>query len=226
MPDFGYFSWPMDLVGAYDQIRIEIIQNQKRWEDRMPKLLWRGVLWTNKIREKLIEVTRNKPWADVEEIKWEGAAQIPTEFARLAMPIVDHCDYQYLMHTEGRSYSGRDKYLLNCGSVVIAPESDWVLPYHDVLVTSGPEQNIVQVYRNLTDLDSTMRQLLENPERAQSIAKNGVETFRNRYLTPAAQSCYWRKLFHSWAEVSFRPDPFEDVNGMSRLRGVPFESWV
>lgn len=44
MPDFGYWSWPLDLVGSYEQIRVEMAQNQLAWKDRVPKVLWRGAL--------------------------------------------------------------------------------------------------------------------------------------------------------------------------------------
>jgi hypothetical protein len=228
MPDFGYFSWPLDLVGAYEQIRVEMIQNQISWEDKEQKLLWRGVLWTNKIRKIMYQVTRNKPWADVEEIMWKDRDQVSSKFSALTIPTSDHCAYQYLMHTEGRSYSGRGKYLLNCGSVVFTHKSEWIEPYHDVLVKSGPEQNIVEVERDFSDLERKVKQLLKDPERGKMIAVNGQKTFRDRYLTPAAQACYWRKLFQAWAEVSFRPEPFEfvGVDKKQRLRGVPFETFV
>ncbi|KAJ4358143.1 uncharacterized protein N0V89_002722 [Didymosphaeria variabile] len=226
LPDFGYWSWPLDLVGSYEQIRVEMIQNQLAWEDKVPKMLWRGALKTNKLRQTMYWATRNKVWADVEEVKWQNRTEVSAGSTASAISMVDHCNYQYLMHTEGRSYSGRGKYLLNCGSVVIMHKSEWIEPQQDVYVKSGADQNIVEVERDFSDLDGKIQQLLKDPKLARSIAKNSQKTFRNRYLTPAAQACYWRKLFRAWEEVSFRPEPFETVNGRARLRGIPFETFV
>lgn len=226
MPDFGYWSWPLDLVGSYEQIRVEIIQNQKPWEERIPKILWRGALKTNKVREAMYRVTRGKEWADVEEIKWKNRTEVSPGSVASAVSMVDHCDYQYLMHTEGRSYSGRGKYLLNCGSVVVMHKSEWIEPHQDLYIKSGPEQNIVEVERNFSDLEEKMQRLLKEPQLAHQIATNSQKTFRDRYLTPVAQACYWRKLFRSWADVSFKPAPFETVNGKAKIRGVPFETFA
>jgi spore maturation protein CgeB len=197
MPDFGYWSWPLDLVGSYEQIRVEIIQNQKPWEERVPKILWRGALKTNKVREAMYRITRGKKWADIEEIKWENRTEVSPASAASAISMVDHCDYQYLMHTEGRSYSGRGKYLLNCGSVVVMHKSEWIEPHQDLYVKSGPEQNIVEVERDFSDLEEKMQKLLNDPQLARQIAMNSQKTFRDRYLTSAAQACYWRKVFRS-----------------------------
>jgi len=226
MPDFGYWSWPLDLVGAYEQIRMEIHQNRKDWRDKVPKALWRGALKTNKIRASMFEATRGKKWADVEEVRWKNRLQIAGSSAPFAMPMVDHCAYQFLIHTEGLSYSGRGKYLFNCGSVVITHKSKWIEPHHNVMVKSGPTQNVVEVERDFSDLEEKMEELLQDPERARKIAINGESRFRNRYLTPAAQSCYWRRLISTWAGVSFRPHPWEIVDGKWRLRGIPFETFA
>ncbi|KAJ4292583.1 hypothetical protein N0V90_009246 [Kalmusia sp. IMI 367209] len=226
MPEFGYWFWPLDLVGAYEQIRTEMLQNKIAWEEKTPKVLWRGALKTNKLRGAMYQATRGKEWADIEEVKWKNRTEVSASSTGSAVSMVDHCAYQYIMHTEGRSYSGRGKYLLNCGSVFIMHKNEWVEPHHDAMVASGPGQNIVEVERDFSDLEEVMKKLLMDPQLAQSIAMNGQTTFRDRYLTPAAQACYWRKLFQTWADVSFQPRPWEIVDGKTRLRGTPFETFV
>ena len=73
-----------------------------------------------------------------------------------------------------------------------------------------------------------MEELLANPEKAKMIAQNGVDAFRDRVLTPAAQACYWRKMLVKWAEVSPVPERWERVEGarMGRRRGVDFETFA
>lgn len=102
LPDFGYWSWPLDLVGAYEEIRSKIRENEVRWDDKVPKALWRGSVKTNQVRSALLEVTRGKEWADVEDIKWKNRTDVQGSSAASAISIPNHCDYQFLIHTEGQ----------------------------------------------------------------------------------------------------------------------------
>lgn len=48
-----------------------------------------------------------------------------------------------------------------------------------------------------------------------------------RYLTPAAEACYWRRLVRGWREVTFEPEFYHLAeDGKKKWRGVPFESYV
>jgi len=90
---------------------------------------------------------------------------------------------------------------------------------------------MVAVDRDFKKLDGAMKELLKDPERSQKIADNSARTFRDRYLTPAAQACYWRQLMQAWASVSFEPDLFHEVldsDGTSRkvIRGKSYETFV
>lgn len=105
-------------------------------------------------------------------------------------------------------------------------EREWLEPQHSALIAEGPDQNYVQVKRDFSDLECKVDELLADSDRAKAIARNGVNTFRDRYLTPAAQACYWRQLMHSWANVSFTPEGWETVDGTKKLRGTAFESFA
>jgi hypothetical protein len=121
------------------------------------------------------------------------------------------------------------KYLQNCNSVLIAPSLTWIEPHHHLLISSGPDQNFVEVQDNFSDLEHAVRSLLADQAKAERIAKNSVLAFRDRYLTPAAQACYWRALIRVWADVSFIPEKWEAdgaVIGERKIRGTPFESFV
>ena len=87
------------------------------------------------------------------------------------------------------------------------------------------------VAADFSDLDAAMQKLLADDEMARRIASNSAKTFRDRYLTPAAQVCYWRRMFHTWAQVSsFEPQLYRKVKEKGRtvreLRGTPYESFV
>jgi hypothetical protein len=66
--------------------------------------------------------------------------------------------------------------------------------------------------KDFSDIDEKMQDLLQNPEKARRIADNNAAAFRDRYMTPAAISCYWRAMFRAWASVSFEPDLYGKVN--------------
>jgi len=227
MPDFGYWSWPGPFMGEYSKLRAEIAANEGAWDRKKPKAVWRGATTTNDIRGRLVKATRGKAWSDVQAINWAEKATLD-EFG-LSVP--EHCDYQYVLHTEGHSYSGRGKYLLNCESVSIVHTPEWIEPHTHLFVGDGPNQNVVAVDRDFSDLEAKMERLLRSPDVGARVARNSAAVFRDRYLTPAAQACYWRRLIREWRSVSFEPAMFETVRGKDgrsrkKARGLAFETYV
>jgi len=114
-------------------------------------------------------------------------------------------------------------------SIVHTPE--WIEPHTHLFVGEGPHQNIVAVARDFADLGSKMDYLLRNPAVGQRVAQNSIAVFRDRYLTPAAQACYWRRLIRAWRDASFEPAMFEMVRGKDgrerkKARGLAFETYV
>ncbi|KAI1978859.1 hypothetical protein LOZ53_002808 [Ophidiomyces ophidiicola] len=237
MPDFGYWSWPEVKIGSYREIRrrVAAIDNGifvdgkhipgMRFQDKHPVLFWRGNIATApKLRQSLLDVTHNQSWASVLPINWNDSESIQRDF----VPIEDHCRYMFLSHVEGRSYSGRGKYLQNCNSVFVTHELEWREVHHSALVASGEEANYVAVKRDFSDLAEKIKHLINHPDISERIARNSVEVFRDRYLTPAAEACYWRELVLAYGKISdFEATLYYlNPNGEKVRRGVPFESWI
>lgn len=105
MPDFGYWSWPLELVGSYSQIRAEIMENEVDWDKKTPKAVWRGAAKTNKLRADLLEATRGQRWADVQEVFWNNRTDLRAESAATALSMAEHCAYQFVIQTEGKHFS-------------------------------------------------------------------------------------------------------------------------
>jgi hypothetical protein len=101
MSDFGYWSWPLDLVGAYDEVRREIAEAEVDFAKKKKQAVWRGAVATNEHREELIKVTENKEWADVKAIVWAGVSELNPEDNVKALSMPQHCQYQFVIHTEG-----------------------------------------------------------------------------------------------------------------------------
>ncbi|KAJ9660867.1 hypothetical protein H2201_006759 [Coniosporium apollinis] len=221
MPDFGYWSWFGGVVGSYERVLDKIAEGKRLFMEKDQRVVWRGA-GLNEQRKTLLEVSKGRAWADIESIVWDDDPDKRKEM----LPIHDHCRYMFVIHTEGRSYSGRLKYLLNCGSVVIIPEPlTWVEYFHHLLIPDGPRQNYVSVKADFSDLEEKINYYLSHLDEAQRIADNSVTTFRERYLTPAAQACYWRKLFEVWAAHSSEPEMYRKGEE-KKWRGIPFETYM
>lgn len=226
MPDFGYWSWPETKVGTMREVQMKAAAEENvhrySWPNKVEKILWRGATMGLPLRDRLIEITKGQPWADVVALDWHNKESMQNDLK--SMP--EHCDYKYLAHTEGNSYSGRLKYLQACRSVIVAHKMDWLQHHHPLMSSAGPNQNFVEIERDLSNLEQTITYLQKNDAQAEQIATNNVETFRERYLTPAAEACYWRRLIRGWAQVSFEPEFYKVVNGTKEWRGLPFESFA
>ncbi|KAK8197989.1 glycosyl transferase family 90-domain-containing protein [Phyllosticta capitalensis] len=199
VPDFDGWSYPDDAVGSYPQFRDEVMEAEVPLDDKIPQLAWRGSLGVNGgLRKALVEASENQTWSDVKSIDWRTRNNV--------IPMQDFCKYKYVAHTEGNTWSGRLRYLHNCNSVPVIHELDWVAHYYPLLRREGARQNYIHVERDFSDLSSAMEDLEARPDFARAIAAESVSTFRDRYLTPAAEACYWRRLIHAWASVqAFEP---------------------
>jgi hypothetical protein len=101
IPDFGYWSWPNSLIGGYEQIRREIADSEINFADKKRQVVWRGVSGTNSLRKDLLRVTANKEWADVQDIEWANSTAVD-QVTSGAIAIPEHCQYQFVIQTEGK----------------------------------------------------------------------------------------------------------------------------
>lgn len=227
IPDFGFWSWPEIKAGSTKEILLEVERAEKEgmvWSKKIDKLLWRGISKLgHEIRDKLLSVTEKKPWADVKSLDQDGQQSMQTDYK--TMP--EFCDYKYLAQAEGNAHSGHLKYLQMCRSVVVSHKLDWIQHHSHLLRSSGSQQNFVEVERDWSDLEGKMKWLRKHDKDAQRIADNNVETFRERYLTQAAEVCYWRRLIQEWAKASdFEPEFFTEKNGKKVQRGLSAETFL
>lgn len=212
MPDFGFWAWPHARIRSYNHVRNEMrkVEDQVDFEDKTPQLLWRGNPGTAPQRPLFLEATNGKDWANVSN---SGSSFVE---------LWDHCGFELVMDISGNSWSGKGKYIQNCQSIYVTHTPKWLTTITYPLEPDGAEQNFIQVKEDWTDLEQKIKEVLESPIMAERIAKKGVEVFRDRYLTPAAEACYWRALIRGYGKVSFEPNLYEN-DGMT-LRGVPFET--
>ncbi|KAK6530392.1 hypothetical protein TWF694_003747 [Orbilia ellipsospora] len=214
MPDYAFWSWPEPKIGAWTEARERISKMDKHFKDKSDIAIWRGTVhWNSDTRGKLLNVTRGKHWADVQELQW----------GKNDLTIEQFCQNKFLVYTEGVTYSGRLAYFTQCHSVIITTPFKWFQHYTHLFRSSGPKQNIV-IINDWSELESTIEHLIANPDQAEIVADNLVSTFRDLYLTPAAVNCYWRKLIRGYAEVTMGGKETEVLKVADR--GVRWESFA
>jgi hypothetical protein len=211
----------------------------------------------------LLDAAKGKSWSDVGQLKWTDP-----NFKEQFLGPVDQCNYMFIAHAEGtsqsrdtpleptrpqkqtaimetddalgRSYSGSLKYRQLCRSVIVSHKLQWIQHYHYLFRNNGSNQNFVEVERDFNDLSAAMEDLLDHPEKAKRIADNSVQVFRERYLTQAAEACYWRRLITRWKDVlGFEPMLYKGVEASSgeknkegkrvkreQKRGVRYETFM
>jgi len=98
MGDFGYWSWTAGPLGGWEEVRRRIgdVEGEGGFREKKPLAVWRGAV-LNEQRERLMEVSGGKDWADIEGGVWEGEGK--TELMR----IEEFCGYMFVVHTEGTS---------------------------------------------------------------------------------------------------------------------------
>jgi hypothetical protein len=215
IPDFHFFGAPPENEG-FRQMQTRARKHDSPLKDKIPKVVWRGVEWTNgEVRKPLLDFTANQSWADVQVMKWDDKDSIK--------PMDEFCDYRYVVNTEGRSWSSRLTHILSCDSIVLIHDMEWIAHYYHLF---DPPTNCVWIKRDFSDLESTIAYYNEHIEEAQKIAERTKEVFRDRYITPAATACYWRRLMRTWSEVAFEPEVVDKKRGGGRLRGISFEEFM
>ena len=137
----------------------------------------------------------------------------------------------FLNYVIGKSWSGRLRYLANCNSVLIIPTLNYIAHFYPLLESDGPHQNYVHVEHDFSDLDDKMSHFLSHPKESERIAEESKKAFRDRYLTPAAEACYYRRMYRVWSELQkWEPKLWmdkkdEDGKWKKVRRGRSYEAW-
>ncbi|KAL8279427.1 hypothetical protein RQP46_008239 [Phenoliferia psychrophenolica] len=180
IPDFGFYSWPEPVTTGYKGVwrKIEQVEREVTWENKIPKLFWRGAFLAP-IRDALRKAAEGMPWGDIGGIQWRNKGKGLKYLLNCRSVIIAH-----ELHWDQHFHAAFDSN------------------------SSSPNQNIIILQGNDWDeLGQTMTFLEENPERAELIAANAWRTLHGRYLSPASVACYWRRVLRAYATVqTFVPE--------------------
>jgi hypothetical protein len=220
IPDFNFWAYPR-VAGSFNSFQRQALQTGDSYRAKISKLVWRGTTQFNpRVRNALLQQSRGQPWSDVVALDEEALTK-----SRNRISAEDQCRYKFAAHTEGTSWSGRLKYLLSCNSVIFIHPLKYYTHLYHLLEPTGPQQNYVPVKLDWSDLGSKVQEMLDDEDKAAAIASNARSVFRDRYVTPAAQTCYFRRLFHAWKDVAFELAPSRTGQPIKRIRGIPYEEY-
>ncbi|OAK99855.1 hypothetical protein IQ06DRAFT_326578 [Phaeosphaeriaceae sp. SRC1lsM3a] len=227
MPNYAYWSWNYTHAPSWNSIRREIDQAEKKtpWHKKDPRVVWRGKIKMANLRKELVRVSEGKRWSDIKPVVINNATDVHTKDV---MNLRQFCGYKYTVQTEGTSYSGRLKYLQLCRSALITHPLQWQEFHTHLLKISGPDMNYIETTENFGNLEDAMEYYRVHDDEAEEIAKNSYNTFARRYLTPAAVTCYWRRMFWSWASVQgYEPQLYApDKQGNMVMRATPWTAFA
>jgi hypothetical protein len=90
MPHFSFWAWPLPFIGTLDSAlsRIATVESSIPWS--------KNSVGNANLRPMLLEVTKGKEWADVEDLTWFTNA----DKASNSLLIEDFCKYKYIIYTE------------------------------------------------------------------------------------------------------------------------------
>ncbi|KAL1897360.1 hypothetical protein Sste5346_004096 [Sporothrix stenoceras] len=212
MPHFSFWAWRPPMVGSFARASAEIdrIEAEIPFSRKKPQAVWRGTTRFSsahhpELRKALLTATHNQSWADVQALDWlpDGSNANAMQEASNSLMIEDFCQYKYVIHTEGITYSGRFQFHQLCGSVVLTAPLAWmqhtahlVRPLYasDLPLEGTPwkptadeekawphstpnEANIVFVSPDWSNLGATIQWLEKHPRVAEDIARRQRQLF-------------------------------------------------
>ncbi|KAH8671336.1 hypothetical protein BX600DRAFT_480475 [Xylariales sp. PMI_506] len=191
IPHFSHWSWNLPFIGSLPRAAAAISRiegdgstsgnaDSASWGRKIAKAVWRGTphfgntasSTTARQRQDLLLSTKDKPWADIEALKWTlTQLNATSRTASNALPIEDFCRYKYIVHTEGLTYSGRLPFHALCASVVLTPPLAWLQPHER------------RLFRPVFSSDLGPN-VTRTPRPAQEIGREGSGIFEKVKLAP------------------------------------------
>ena len=200
IPCFSFWSWSEAGITRWNKKMMSIKRagDRKTFAKKQSKLFWRGARTGR--RTEFISIThKHQQIMDGSFMDWQGVGLLRLTRHKQYRTLEQHCDYKYLLHLEGNTFSGTLKYLLLCGSPVIFAKIDgreefW---YH---LLKHQENIITLELINEALLLNLTNYLLENSAEALRIGLNGRNTVL-QYLNEQAIICYMKNVLFAYNKL-------------------------
>eukprot|EP00198_Chlamydomonas_reinhardtii_P013120 XP_001702457.1 predicted protein [Chlamydomonas reinhardtii] len=173
-PDFGYYAWPEIMMPPWEAIRQRTQEVVERWPfaARSNKMFWRGGAGKHintDVRGKLLRALENR--TDIADVQAIPPFDVLLQRGLQGFtPLWDFCKHKYILYTEGNSYSGRLKYHVLCGSVIISHPRKY-----DTMLSALMREGrhiVTTVDNEWSDVAQIHSRLETNPQLAESIGRS------------------------------------------------------
>lgn len=225
MPDFTAYDWWEAKLPAFNEARLSLAEESGPFEFKTPKLFWRGATVLQQGTQRTDLVSQLGPQTDVADVADTTVKHLPEgddkSNLKYLKTLKEMCQYQYIVYTEGITYSGRLKYTALCNSIQIG---------HKITFVEFWTHLLDPYYVTVKDWDDALRKykkLRNNPEKAAALANGAKEALR-KHLSPSGINCYMRRMLEGYAR-SMRwqvLSPEQDVTGRNGTEVVPGFSWI
>ena len=147
------------------------VKDKTKFEDKIPKILFRGAAHGKPIRQKFIEMYINNPMCDVKDTAKDSIN--PPQWQSKPISIKQQLKYKYIMAIEGNDVASNLKWIMSSNSIAVMPR-----PKYETWFMEGtliPNHHYIEIKDDFSDLIEKVNFYEQNPELAKNIIKNANE---------------------------------------------------
>ncbi|MEE0889573.1 MAG: glycosyl transferase family 90 [Bacteroidales bacterium] len=151
------------------------VKDKTKFEDKIPKILFRGAAHGKPNRQMFIEKWIDNPICDIKDTAKDSIN--PPQWQSKPISIKQQLRYKYIMAIEGNDVASNLKWIMSSNSIAVMPR-----PKYETWFMEGcliPNYHYIEIKDDFSDLIERVNYYEQHPEKAKAIIKNA-----NEYVKP------------------------------------------
>ena len=151
------------------------VKDKTKFEDKIPKILFRGAAHGKPNRQMFIEKWIDNPMCDIKDTAKDSIN--PPQWQSKPISIKEQLKYRYIMAIEGNDVASNLKWIMSSQSIAVMPR-----PKYETWFMEGcliPNYHYIEIKEDFSDLIEKVNYYEHHPEQAKAIIKNA-----NEYVKP------------------------------------------
>lgn len=151
------------------------VKDKTKFEDKIPKILFRGAAHGKPNRQMFIEKWIDNPMCDIKDTAKDSIN--PPQWQSKPIGIKQQLKYKYIMAIEGNDVASNLKWIMSSQSIAVMPR-----PKYETWFMEGcliPNYHYIEIREDFSDLIEKVNYYEQHPEQAKAIIKNA-----NEYVKP------------------------------------------
>lgn len=151
------------------------VKDKTKFEDKIPKILFRGAAHGKPNRQMFIEKWIDNPMCDIKDTAKDSIN--PPQWQSKPISIKEQLKYRYIMAIEGNDVASNLKWIMSSQSIAVMPR-----PKYETWFMEGtliPNHHYIEIKDDFSDLIEKVNYYEHHPEQAKAIIKNA-----NEYVKP------------------------------------------